>query len=164
MPLAIQDMRPADWEEVGAIYAQGIATGSSTFETEVPSWDAWDAAHLRVGRLVATDAGQVVGWAALSPVSSRCIYAGVAEVSIYIDERHRGRGIGAALMGALIEASERGGIWTLEAGMFPENTASAALHRRFGFREIGRRDRIGKLGDRWRDTVLFERRSAVTGV
>lgn len=158
-------MREADWEQVRSIYLEGIATGHATFETQAPAWEKWDAAHLRAPRLVARqEGGAVVGWAALSPVSGRSVYAGVAEVSVYVREGGRGRGVGRALLAALVEESERGGVWTLQAGIFPENSASIALHRGCGFREVGRRERIGRMGDRWRDVVLLERRSRVVGV
>lgn len=155
----IVGMRPEHWPAVAAIYAEGIRTGNATFETTTPDWDEWARAHLKVGRLVAVDDGRVVGWAALSPVSRRPTYRGVAEVSIYVSERHRGRGVGARLLAALISASEAAGVWTLQASVFPENRATLRLHRRAGFRDVGRRERIAALGGRWRDTVLLERRS-----
>ena len=154
-------MRPEDWPVVRAIYLEGIATGQATFETEAPSWPQWDGAHLRFARLVARDGGEVLGWAALTPTSVRAAYAGVAEVSVYLGARHRGQGIGRSLLEALIRESEQNGIWTLQAVMFPENAASVALHRRCGFREVGRRERISKLNGVWRDTVLLERRSQI---
>jgi phosphinothricin acetyltransferase len=149
---------------VRAIYEEGIATGHATFETEVPEWREWDRSHLRDCRLVAKAKEQVVGWTALSAVSERCVYAGVAEVSIYITSSARGQGIGKTLLKALIDKSEKVGIWTLQAGVFPENTASIALHKACGFREIGYRSRIGQTGDVWRDVVLLERRSEVVGI
>jgi phosphinothricin acetyltransferase len=156
-------MTAADWGAVRAIYREGIATGNATFETGAPEWTEWDARHLAHSRLVAREGADVVGWAALSPVSSRCVYGGVAEVSLYVAAGARGRGIGTALLEALIAASERHGIWTLQAGIFPENAASIAVHRRAGFRMVGTRERIGRLNGVWRDTVLLERRSAVVG-
>jgi L-amino acid N-acyltransferase YncA len=156
-------MRPEDWEAVRAIYLEGIATGNSTFEQSAPDWEAWDQGHLETCRLVARAGSEVLGWTALSPISRRQVYAGVAEFSIYVAERARGRGIGAALLKALIEVSEREGIWTLQSGIFPENTASLELCRRFGFRVVGTRARIGCMEGRWRDVVLLERRSAVAG-
>ena len=161
-------MRPADWEAVRAIYQQGIATGNATFESVVPDWTEWDASHLPNCRLVARAFAGLVGWVALSPVSNRRVYGGVAEVSLYVAAAHRGRGIGAALLGELIEESEKAGIWTLQAGIFPENRGSIDLFRRHGFREVGRREKIGKMtfGDftgQWRDVILMERRSAVAG-
>jgi L-amino acid N-acyltransferase YncA len=156
---AVRDLRPGDWPEVSRIYAEGIATGNATFETEVPSWEAWDAAHLPGHRLVAEREGRVVGWIALAPVSSRCCYAGVAEISAYVGEAARGEGVGAELLAAVIESSERTGIWTLQTGVFPENEASVALLRRFGFRVVGTQERIGRLHGVWRDVLLLERRS-----
>jgi phosphinothricin acetyltransferase len=164
MNLALEKMKSADWNAVRAIYEEGIATGHATFETEVPEWREWDKSHLRDCRLVAKAKEQVVGWTALSPVSERCVYAGVAEVSIYITSSARGQGIGKTLLQALIDKSEKVGIWTLQAGVFPENTASIALHKACGFREIGYRSRIGQTGDVWRDVVLLERRSAICGL
>ena len=162
--VVIDVMQPTDWEQVRAIYLEGIATGHATFETEAPSWEQWDAAHLSFARLVAREDHDVAGWAALSPVSQRCVYGGVAEVSVYVATSHRGSGMGRRLLAALISESERNGIWTLQAGMFPENAGSVALHRCCGFREVGRRERIGKLKGVWRDTILLERRSPVVGV
>ena len=162
--LAIEKMRPGDWEQVKAIYLEGIAAGHATFETNAPSREQWDAAHLAFARLVARTDDTVVGWAALSPVSQRCVYGGVAEVSVYVSSTRRQSGVGRKLLNALINESERNGIWTLQAGMFPENSGSLALHRRCGFREVGRRERIGKLNGVWRDTVLLERRSEVVGI
>lgn len=157
-------MKPGDWEKVRSIYLEGIATGYTTFETDAPSWEKWDAGHLQFARLVARQGDRVLGWAALSPVSKRDAYRGVAELSVSIEEQSRGQGIGRALLEALIEESERNAIWTLQAAIFPENTASVKLHLRCGFREVGRRERIGKLNGSWRDTLLFERRSAIVGV
>jgi phosphinothricin acetyltransferase len=154
----LRDLRPGDWPEVSRIYAQGIATRNATFETDVPSWDEWDAAHLPEHRFVATD-DEVVGWIALGAVSNRCCYTGVAEVSAYVAEVARGRGVGAALLERLIASTEQAGIWTLETGVFPENERSLALLKRFGFREVGVRERLGKLDGVWRDVVLLERRS-----
>jgi L-amino acid N-acyltransferase YncA len=162
MDFAIDAMSPADWPEVRAIYLEGIATRNATFETVAPTWEAWDAAH-RPERLVARAGPRVLGWAALSPCSARLVYAGVAEVGIYVAASARGKGVGRALLAALIDASERSGVWTLQAGVFPENTASIELHRGHGFRDVGRRERIGRLGDVWRDVILLERRSRVVG-
>jgi L-amino acid N-acyltransferase YncA len=157
--LEIRAMRPGDWPRVASIYEAGIATGDATFETEAPPWDSWDAGHLTEPRLVASRAGAVVGWAALSPVSERCVYQGVAEVSVYVDPAVSGQGVGHAVLAALVEASESAGIWTLQTGIFPENTASLALHQGCGFRIVGRREKIGQMGDRWRDVIFLERRS-----
>jgi L-amino acid N-acyltransferase YncA len=156
-------MSKDDWDQVRAIYLQGIQTGHATFELEAPPWDQWDAGHLKECRLVARDGNAVLGWAALSRISSRQVYAGVAEVSIYVAEESRGKGIGQVLLAALIAESERCGIWTLQAGIFPENQSSIALHLKNGFREVGRRERLGKMNGVWRDVVLLERRSKLTG-
>lgn len=164
MDFIIHSMQPEDAEQVLAIYAEGIVTGQATFETNMPNWEQWDAGHLAVCRLVARNNDKILGWAALSAVSRRQVYAGVAEVSIYISELARGRGIGNALMAALVEASEANGFWTLQSSVFPENRASIALHLKYGFRELGRRERIAKLHGVWRDTVLLERRSHIVGV
>jgi L-amino acid N-acyltransferase YncA len=161
--IRIEPLQPRDWPEVRRILEEGIATGQATFETEAPTWETWDRSHLPGHRLVARDRGRVAGWAALSPVSPRPAYAGVAEVSVYVSGHARGRGIGGALLDALVDSSERGGIWTLQAVLFPENEASLRLHRSAGFREVGRRERIGRLHGAWRDTVLLERRSEVVG-
>jgi len=163
-PVTIDAMRPNDWQSVKAIYVEGIASGQATFETDAPSWKAWDASHLRVARRVARADEKIVGWAALSPVSKRQAYAGVAEVSVYVAREHRRAGVGGALLRALIDESEANRIWTLQASVFPENAATIALHRRYGFREVGRRERISKLNGVWRDTLLLERRSQVAGM
>ncbi|MGK6351071.1 N-acetyltransferase family protein [Parapedobacter sp. DT-150] len=157
-------MKHSDWPAIKAIYLQGIATGQATFQTEAPDWEEWDRSHSLHSRLVAVVEDQVIGWAALSPVSGRCVYGGVAEVSVYVHEQHRGKGAGALLMEQLIISSEQNGIWTLQAGIFPENKPSIELHRRCGFRQVGYRERIGKHGSLWRDTVLMERRSTTVGV
>ena len=159
--MVVRDLRPGDWPEVSRIYAEGIATGNATFETEVPSWEAWDRGHLALHRLVAERDGEVVGWIALAPVSARACYAGVAEVSAYVAERARGEGVGAELLASVIESSERSGIWTLQTGVFPENEASLRLLRRFGFRVFGTQERLGRLHGVWRDVVQLERRSEV---
>ncbi|MEK7831476.1 MAG: N-acetyltransferase family protein [Acidobacteriota bacterium] len=164
MNYVIDSMRQADCEQVLAIYAEGIATGQATFETNLPGWEQWDAGHLNVCRLVARNGERILGWAALSSVSRRQVYSGVAEVSIYIAAASRGQGIGKALMTALIEASEANGFWTLQSAVFAENQASIALHLNHGFRELGRRERVAKLHGVWRDTVLLERRSRIVGV
>lgn len=157
-------MEPQDWPRIEEIYVQGIQTGNATFETASPGWEAWDADHLPACRLVADGDGTIVGWAALSGVSDRCVYGGVAEVSVYVDDAYQGRGIGTLLLRALITASEDAGIWTLQAGIFPENAASIHIHEKLGFRRIGLRERLGKLGDIWRDVVLLERRSDRVGL
>ena len=152
-----------DWPQVLEIYREGISTGNATFETDPPTWEKWSSDHLPDCRLIARDS-QVLGWAALSPVSSRRVYAGVTEVSIYVGSAARGQGVGRALLLALIRSAEAAGIWTLQAGIFPENVASIHLHKSSGFREVGRRERIGKMGGRWRDVMLLERRSKVAGI
>ncbi len=159
--MEVRDLRSDDWPEVARIYREGIETGNATFETEVPSWESWDAAHVGSHRLVAERDGRVVGWIALLPVSARPCYAGVAEVSVYVSEDARAQGVGRELLAAAIESAERGGIWTLQTSVFPENEPSLRLLRRFGFREVGIRERIGRLHGIWRDTVLVERRSEV---
>ena len=168
MPLewnvTVAAMETDDWSAVRAIYLQGVATGNATFEKSAPTWEQWDSRHLTACRLVARSQGEVLGWAALSPVSGRCIYAGVAEVSVYVADGTQGRGIGLALLSALISASEQAGIWTLQAGIFPENTASIALCKRAGFRTVGTRERLGCMEGHWRDVVLMERRSSVVGI
>jgi L-amino acid N-acyltransferase YncA len=157
-------MTPADWHAVRAIYLEGIATGQATFEKSAPDWEAWDARHLSSCRLLAREGDEVLGWAALSPVSARAVYAGVTEVSVYVAARSRGQGIGRLLLEALVSASEQNGIWTLQASIFPENLASIELHRKFGFRVVGTRHHIGRMDGVWRDTVLLERRSTVVGI
>jgi L-amino acid N-acyltransferase YncA len=153
------------WKDVRRIHAEGIDTGMATFETESASdWERWSEEHLEHCRFAAIHEGSVVGWAALSPVSDRCVYGGVAEVSIYIGAEARGIGVGSRLMQHLIEESEEQGIWTLQAGVFPENEPSIALHEKFGFRVVGRRERLGKLEGRWRDVLMLERRSDRVGV
>lgn len=159
MDILIEALTNNDWEAVRSIYIEGIATGEATLETDPPSFEEWDSSHLADCRLIARRGDQIVGWAALSPVSTRYVYRGVAEVSIYIAASCRGEGIGKALLNALIEASEGAGIWTLESTMFPENAASIWLHKTCGFREVGIRERIGELDGKWRDTILMERRS-----
>ena len=159
----ITPMQPEDWPQVEAIYRQGIATGNATFETESPGWVKWNTSHHQHPRLVVREEDNVVAWAALSAVSARSVYAGVAEVSIYVATAARGRGMGKALLLDLIEQSEMHDIWTLQAGIFPENVGSIALHKSCGFREVGLRERLGKLGMVWRNVVLLERRSSKTG-
>ena len=156
-------MQPSDWPAVERIYLEGIATGNATFETESPGWEKWNSAHHPHSRLIAKDGDALVGWAALSPVSARRVYAGVAEVSVYVAASAQRKGIGRLLLTELIRQSEQNGTWTLQAGIFPENAASIALHKSLGFREVGRRMKIGQLRGRWRDTVLLERRSEVVG-
>jgi L-amino acid N-acyltransferase YncA len=155
----IRELDPKDWPAVRTIFEEGIATGQATFETEAPSWEDWDGAHSM--RLVAEEGGEVVGWAALAPYSARACYAGVAEESVYVAARARGEGVGRALLTALVDRSEQAGIWTLQAGVFPENRASVTLHLGCGFRLVGVLERIGRLNGEWRDVLLLERRSEV---
>jgi phosphinothricin acetyltransferase len=157
--MSIRSLDESDWPAVLSIYGQGIATGHATFETDAPGWDKWNASHLAAPRLVAVDDEQVVAWAALSPVSARSVYAGVAEVSVYVADGCRGRGIGRRLLQALIEAAERAGFWTLQGGIFASNAPSIRLHLSCGFRIVGTRERIGSLAGTWHDVVLVERRS-----
>jgi L-amino acid N-acyltransferase YncA len=156
----VRELTHEDWPAVKAIYEQGIAGGNATFETEAPSWEDWDRTHLEGHRLVALQDDKVVGWAALSPVSERCVYAGVAENSVYVAADAQGRGVGRALLEELIAGAERDGIWTIQTGIFPENEASLELHKRCGFRVVGTRERLGQHHGVWRDVVFMERRSA----
>lgn len=163
MNLFVNRMQAEDWQQVCAIYLEGIATGNATFETDAPQWERWNQAHLQFARLVVRAGDAILGWAALSPVSARAVYRGVAEVSLYVSAEQRGKGIGQKLLTCLIEESEKNGIWTLQAGIFPENMASIVLHRKCGFREVGRREKLGKLNGRWRDVTMLERRSQNVG-
>ena len=161
-PPHVEAMTPPDWPAVEDIYRQGIATGNATFETEAPSWERWNANHVERCRLVArAPQGPILGWAALSRVSTRAVYAGVAEVSVYVAASAQGRGVGTELLKALVEESEKAGFWTLQASIFPENQQSLLIHERCGFRVVGTREKIACLGDTWRDTVLMERRSRI---
>ncbi len=163
MRFEIRTMIAEDWPAVRRIYGEGIATGYATFETELPDWQKWDGSHRLNCRLVATNANEILGWAALSSVSTRQAYSGVAEVSVYVAATTRGHGVGKALLQTLIKESEANGVWTLQAGIFPENTASVALHESCGFRRVGVRNRLGKLKNEWRDVLLLERRSSKIG-
>ena len=156
--VGIRPMVAADWPDVARIYAEGIDTGDATFETTVPPWSQWDAGHLLQHRFVAALDDAVCGWVALSPVSDRCAYSGVAEVSVYVASAARGRGVGRALIDAVLQSADAGGIWTLQAGIFPENGPSVRLHVASGFRVIGTRERLGSLNGVWRDVLLLERR------
>jgi len=161
----VRPLARTDWPSVATIYGEGIDTGDATFETVVPSWEAWHEARLPGCRIVAEEEGVVVGFAAVSPVSRRTVYAGVAEVMVYVAARTRGRGVGGILLNALVAEAEAAGLWTLQASIFPENQASIRLHAGAGFRVVGTRTRVGRSGDgRWRDVVLLERRSDVVGV
>ncbi len=155
----IRPLSASDWADVRRIYEEGIATRNATFATAAPDWPDWDREHLPTCRLVAADADAVLGWAALTPVSNRCVYAGVAEVSVYVSSAARGRGVGRALLSALTAASEAEGLWTLQAGILPENVASVRIHEACGFRIVGRRERIGRMDGVWRDVLLLERRA-----
>ena len=158
--VTIERLEPEHWPGVAAVYAEGIATGNATFETEVPTWERWSSSHLPEHRLVALRDGEVVGWAAAGSVSDRCVYGGVVEHSVYVREATRGRGIGKRLLEELIASTEAAGIWTIQTGIFPENEGSIRLHERVGFEVVGRRKRLGKLKGEWRDVLLLERRSA----
>ncbi len=162
--IILRPMTPMDWESVAEIYRQGIETGNATFQTEVPSWDNWNSGHLKLCRIIAVYQDEIVGWAALLPVSGRSVYAGVAEVSVYVSTQHIGRKIGTNLLGKLISESEKAGFWTLQSSVFAENKASIKIHENLGFRRIGYREKIAKLNGLWRDTILLERRSMVTGI
>lgn len=157
--MEIRNLLASDWDQVKVIYEKGIATGNATFQASAPSWEEWDSSHLQNCRVVAEEDGKVIGWAALTPVSSRCVYAGVAEVSVYVDTNHFGKGVGYALLEQLVLLSETDGIWTLQSGIFPENIPSLKIHEKAGFRILGQREKIGKQNGVWRDTVLLERRS-----
>ena len=161
--LNIRPMDENDWEAVAEIYKEGILTGNATFQQEVPSWTDWDNDHLKSCRLIAAIGGEVVGWAALTSVSGRCVYAGVAEVSVYVASAHRGKKIGKKLLEELIGCSERQALWTLQAGIFEENIPSIKIHEELGFRKVGIREKIGKMNGAWRNTLFFERRSKVVG-
>jgi len=163
MMISIRELEPGDWQEVKNIYMEGIATGQATFQTDAPSWEDWDKGHLNILRYVAIAEDQIAGWVALTPVSGRPVYAGVTEVSVYISEKFRGQKIGYQLLDYLINASEKQGVWTLQAGIFPENHASLSLHRKLGFRIIGFREKVGKQHGVWRDVNLLERRSKIAG-
>ena len=156
--MLVRPLQQQGYPAVAAVFAEGIATGRATFETTVPTWEEWDAAHLPAHRFLAELDGDVVGWTAVVPYSRRSVYRGVGEESVYVAERARGRGVGRALLDAVIESARAGGLWTLQAGIFPDNEASLELHRRVGFREVGVRERIGQLDGAWRDVLLLELR------
>ena len=162
--IEIKPLEPLHWNEVRRIYEEGLHTGNATFQTSAPEWDEWDKTHLQTGRLIAIENEKIIGWAALTPVSGRCVYGGVAEISVYVSENARGKGVGKELLKSLIENSEANGFWTLQAGIFPENVASIKIHEATGFRIIGRREKIGKMNGHWRDTILLERRSQTVGI
>ena len=160
----LREMTSSDWTSVAEIYKQGIETGNATFQQTIPSWDEWNKSHISTCRLIIEVDNEVTGWAALSAVSSRPVYAGIAEVSVYVGSKYRGQQIGTKLLEAIISESESKGFWTLQAGIFPENQASIAIHKKAGFREIGYREKVGKMKDVWRSTVLLERRSTIIGI
>ncbi|MEZ4905907.1 MAG: N-acetyltransferase family protein [Spirosomataceae bacterium] len=162
--MEIRNLTPQDYDQVAEVYRQGIATGFATFQNDIPDWESWDKSHLQVCRLGAFEGDILAGWAALTPVSSRCVYAGVAEVSVYVGANFRGKGVGEKLLLQLIEASEAFGLWTLQSGIFPDNKASIALHEKCGFRMIGYREKIGQKNGEWKDNVIMERRSKLVGV
>ena len=163
--MKLRELTYQDWQQVKEIYEEGIATGNATFQAAAPSWEEWDGGHVQNSRIVATDdENNILGWAALSPVSGRCVYAGVGEVSVYVSQKARGRGVGKTLLKELILQSEKNGFWTLTAGIFPENEASMQIHKQAGFKVLGVREKIGKMDGRWRDTVMLERRSQVVGI
>ncbi len=162
--IIIEPMLRTHWNDVSRIYQEGIETGFATFETEVPSWKQWNENHLKTCRLIGIDESNILGWAALSPVSSRCVYGGVAEVSVYVSTSEWGRKIGEKLLLSLIDESEKNGFWTLLSGIFPDNIGSIELHKKVGFRVIGKREKIGQLDGVWKDNILFERRSKIIGV
>jgi L-amino acid N-acyltransferase YncA len=162
--VTIEPMGAVHWPDVRAIYLEGIATGNATFETSAPDWERWDTAHLPTCRLVANSLGSILGWAALSRASPRQVYSEVAEISVYVAASARGKGIGMRLLSTLVEVSEQESIWTLQAGIFPENHASIGMHQKCGFRIVGRRERVGCLAGVWRDVLLMERRSKTAGV
>ena len=164
MILTFERLEPEDWQAVRTIYQEGIDSGQATFETEVPSLEEWNASKLSACRLIARVDGSTAGWAALSPVSQRQVYAGIAEVSVYVSGAVRGRGVGRALLQEVVDSSERAGFWMLQAVMFPENEASVALHRACGFRLVGKREKVAQYHGIWRDTILMERRSRKVGI
>jgi len=164
MAFTIEEMKAEDWEDVKSIYLAGIATKNATFEQDVPDWEDWNRNHLETCRFVARENNQIIGWAALSPISRRSVYSGVMEVSIYISDHAKGRGVGKTLLNRLVEESEKAGIWTLQGGIFPENEASIAIHKACGFRIVGVRERVGRMDGVWRDVVLMERRSKIVGI
>jgi phosphinothricin acetyltransferase len=162
--MVFRELTASNWAQVKAIYEEGIGTGNATFQTSAPSWDEWDSSHVKNSRIIALDDNDnILGWAALTPVSGRCVYAGVAEVSVYVSGKSQGKGVGKALLRELIWHSEGNGFWTLTAGIFPENIASLKIHQDAGFKVLGVRERIGKMNGVWRDTVLLERRSQKVG-
>jgi len=163
MELGLRPLEKEDWIDVAGIYREGIETGNATFQKEIPSWEEWNSAHLKKCRIVACHENEIIGWAALMPVSGRYVYSGVAEVSVYVSNKFKEQKIGTRLLETLISESEKEGIWTLQASIFRENDASLKLHKALGFREVGYREKIGKMDGGWRDTILLERRSRIVG-
>lgn len=163
MDFEIEEMKSSDWDQVSSIYQEGINTCNATFEKSIPSWDLWVSNHISGCNLVARSEKRILGWAALSLTSNRKVYTGIAEASVYVRGKYRGKGIGTTLLRKLIELSENKGIWTLQAGIFPENIMSINLHKKCGFRVVGTREKIGKMHGIWRDVVLMERRSKIVG-
>jgi L-amino acid N-acyltransferase YncA len=164
LKLEIKHINVQDWQAIAEIYKRGVDTGFATFETELPSWEQWDNSHLRAGRLAAWMENNILGWAALSSVSNRCVYGGVAEVSVYVDTQYNGKGIGTQLLERLISESENEGVWTLQSSIFRENEASIQLHKKMGFRQIGYREKVGKRNGTWHDNIILERRSKTIGI
>ena len=162
--LTFRNLKETDREQVSQIYQEGLDTGNATFESNLPSWNEWNNGHLKKCRIIAEIKNKIVGWSALSPVSSRCVYGGVAEVSVYVSTKFSGKKIGTKLLERLITESENNEIWTLQAGIFPENKGSLTIHERLGFRKVGYREKIGKMNGVWRNTILLERRSNITGM
>ncbi len=161
MKIEIVNLTKRHWEDVKRICLEGIESGDATFETSCPDWDDWNLNHLKLCRFIAKSNDKILGWAALSSISNRCVYSGAAEVSIYVDRNYRGRGVGCKLLDKLIKESEKRNFWTLQAGIFPENLPSIHLHKKLGFRQIGIREKIGKMNGQWRDVALLERRSKI---
>jgi L-amino acid N-acyltransferase YncA len=162
--IIFRPMKADDWKSVAEIYRQGIETGHATFQQDIPNWDEWNNGHLKDCRIIAEQDSEIVGWAALTPVSGRCVYAGVAEVSVYVSDNHKGQKIGTNLLNKLVSESEKEGFWTLQAGIFQENIPSLLIHEKAGFRKVGFREKIGKMNGIWRDTILLERRSKTIGI
>ena len=157
-------MKKDDWISVAEIYRQGIESGNATFQSDIPTWEEWNSGHINTCRIVASLDNEIAGWAALTPVSGRCVYTGVAEVSVYVSNQFKGQKIGTRLLERLISESEKEGYWTLQASIFQENKASLKIHYNLGFRNVGFREKIGKMNDIWRDTILLERRSKKVGI
>jgi phosphinothricin acetyltransferase len=164
MNIVFRPMKKDDWISVAEIYRQGIESGNATFQRDIPTWDEWNQGHINTCRIVVSIDNEIAGWAALTPVSGRCVYAGVAEVSVYVSNQFKGQKIGTRLLERLISESEKEGYWTLQASIFPENKASLKIHYNLGFRNVGFREKIGKMNDIWRDTILLERRSKKAGI